>query len=252
MAPGAALALAAVDLGPGPGAPPLRRCAVRRRPRLAERRSARRAGTTPRRRGRTPRDPRVARPASGGASSRRRPGARGRPCRARAARRRCGPARPRARLRAARGRRRRRGGRPRAAVAAPAQPRARCDEPGERLVADPEQILVVLEHRAERRLHVLDVELLLPERGQGAHPVDRLGDARAASGGRATAARPRTRAASLGQPFRHAGDAQLDDLDLALDRRVVDPVVEAAPLERVVQLARPVRGQDHVRPLLAR
>ena len=53
-----------------------------------------------------------------------------------------------------------------------------------------------------------------------------------------------------GQPLGHARHAQLHDLDLALERRVADPVEEAAALERVVQLARPVRGQDHVRPLL--
>ena len=38
-----------------------------------------------------------------------------------------------------------------------------------------------------------------------------------------------------------------DDLDLAVDRRVADPVEERAALERVVQLARAVRGEDHGR-----
>jgi hypothetical protein len=38
------------------------------------------------------------------------------------------------------------------------------------------------------------------------------------------------------------------DLGLALAARVVDPVVQAAPLERVVQLARAVRGQHDQRP----
>src|SRR6476646_8504328 len=51
------------------------------------------------------------------------------------------------------------------------------DEPRERLVANREQILVVLEHRAERRLHVVDVDLALAERGQRLRPVDRLGHA---------------------------------------------------------------------------
>ena len=54
----------------------------------------------------------------------------------------------------------------------------------------------------------------------------------------------------LGQPVGHAGHAQLDDLDLARHRRMVDPVVEAAPLQRIVQLAGAVRGEDHVGPLL--
>ena len=44
----------------------------------------------------------------------------------------------------------------------------------------------------------------------------------------------------------------MHDLRLARGRRVVDPVVEAAALERVVQLARPVRGHDDERPPLRR
>src|SRR6185312_8605118 len=43
---------------------------------------------------------------------------------------------------------------------------------------------------------------------------------------------------------RHPG---LDDLELLLGRRVVDPVVQAATLERVMDLAGPVRGQDDAR-----
>ena len=34
------------------------------------------------------------------------------------------------------------------------------------------------------------------------------------------------------------------DLHLALGARVVDPVVQAAPLDRVVEIAGPVRGED--------
>ncbi|HEY4701889.1 MAG TPA: aminotransferase class I/II-fold pyridoxal phosphate-dependent enzyme [Streptosporangiaceae bacterium] len=40
-----------------------------------------------------------------------------------------------------------------------------------------------------------------------------------------------------------AGLAQEHDLDLALQGRVADPVVEAAPLQRVVQVPGPVRGE---------
>ena len=43
------------------------------------------------------------------------------------------------------------------------------------------------------------------------------------------------------------GTRRRDDLDLALDRRMPDPVEERASLERVVQLARAVRGEDHGR-----
>ena len=52
------------------------------------------------------------------------------------------------------------------------------------------------------------------------------------------------------RPLGHVGQPGVDDLPLALGARVVDPVVQAAALERVVQLARPVGGQDHDRPAL--
>ena len=75
--------------GPGPGAPPFRRCAGAAA--ASSSRSRRpvpgRGGTTRRTRGRTCRGPRAARRASAAASSRRRPDAPGRPSRARAARR---------------------------------------------------------------------------------------------------------------------------------------------------------------------
>ena len=50
-----------------------------------------------------------------------------------------------------------------------------------------------------------------------------------------------------GEPLGRLGHAGEDDLELLLGRRVVDPVVEAAALQRVVDLARPVRGEDHPR-----
>ena len=62
----------------------------------------------------------------------------------------------------------------------------------------------------------------------------------------------RRRADPPGDRVGHARQAGAHDLRLALGRGVVDPVVEAAPLERVVQLARAVRGDDHERPALAR
>ena len=97
---------------------------------------------------------------------------------------------------------------------------------------------------------VLGVELPLAERGQRLRPVDRLRDARAASAGRARAARRRTRPPRAASRSGTPGHAQLHDLDLALERWVADPVEEAAALERVVQLARAVRREDHARPLL--
>ena len=47
-----------------------------------------------------------------------------------------------------------------------------------------------------------------------------------------------------GQRLVELRGVQADDLHLALDRRVVEPEVEAAALQRLGQLARVVRGED--------
>jgi len=57
----------------------------------------------------------------------------------------------------------------------------------------------------------------------------------------------RRRAHALGHRLGHAGQPRADDLGLALGGRVIDPVVEAAALERVMQLARAVRRQHDER-----
>src|SRR5437899_576138 len=109
------------------------------------------------------------------------------------------------------------------------------DESGEGLVPHGQEVLVVLEHGSEGLLDRLDVELLLSERAERAGPVDRLGEPRGL--GEVERAQPRDERRGLGgEALRHAGDAQPDDLDLALDGRVPDPVEEAAALERVVEL----------------
>jgi len=56
--------------------------------------------------------------------------------------------------------------------------------------------------------------------------------------------------ATPGGLSRSAGQPGVQDLDLALQVRVVEPEVEAAPLERVVHLARAVGGEDDQRGLL--
>ena len=59
----------------------------------------------------------------------------------------------------------------------PGRCRARgVDEPRERLVAHRLDVLAVLEHRAERLLDDLGVDLLAAERVERLRPVDRLGD----------------------------------------------------------------------------
>ena len=138
-------------------------------------------------------------------------------------------------------------------IASPAgtQPVPRCragllDEPRERLVLHRLDVLAVLEHRPERLLDDLGIELLAPERVERHRPVDRLRDPRRlreVEAAKLADERRRLGRESLGNP----GNAEPHDLDLALDRRVPDPVEQRPALERVVQLARPVRREDHRR-----
>ena len=81
-----------------------------------------------------------------------------------------------------------------------------------------------------------------PSSSSAAQPVDRLGDP-----GRllhVAVAHPRDRVGDLDRErLRSRRNAAADDLDLALAARVVDPLVQAAALDRVVQVARAVGGQ---------
>src|SRR5947208_2253685 len=121
--------------------------------------------------------------------------------------------------------------------------------PAPSLVSHGEEILLVLQHGDERRLDVLDVELLRAERCQRLRPVDRLGETRRLL--EIEGAELRDECGGLGgESFGHAGHPQLDDLDLPVERRMADPVKEAPSLQRVVQLAGAIRGEDHVWALL--
>ena len=116
-------------------------------------------------------------------------------------------------------------------------------------IADPLEVLVVLEDAAEGGVDDADLELLLSERDERLRPVDRLGDTRDLR----EVGQPQTldeRRGLGGEPLGDARHAGAHDRDLAVERGVSDPVVEAAALERVVQLARAVRGQHHDRPPL--
>ncbi len=114
------------------------------------------------------------------------------------------------------------------------------------LAADLADVLLVLEDDAEGLVDELRRELAGTERQERRGPVERLGDARHL--GQVGVAEPVDEADDLaGEPLGRLGDLGQDDLVFLLGRRVVDPVVEAAALERVVDLARPVRGQDHPR-----
>src|SRR5262245_65574272 len=109
------------------------------------------------------------------------------------------------------------------------------DEADERLVAHRLDVLAVLQHRAERLLDDLGIDLFTAERGKGLCPVDRFRDTR------------RLREIDTAQPDDEGGsllrkalgdprDEQHHDLDLALDRRMADPADELASLERDVKL----------------
>ena len=101
---------------------------------------------------------------------------------------------------------------------------------------------------ADRVGHRLRIERHLVELGQRAGPVDRLGDARHLE--QLELAQLLDEAHDLGRKPR-VGVGHLAPHDLQLARRVgiVDPVIEAAPLQRVVDLARAVGGDDDDRRL---
>src|SRR2546421_1284838 len=112
----------------------------------------------------------------------------------------------------------------------------------QRLVLHELEVLVVLEHRPERRLHQLGVELRLTERCQGLCPVDRLGDPRRlvqVQAAQALHVRDCLRSEALG----YARDAEAHDLQLPLARGMPNPVKQTSALERVVKLPRAVRGE---------
>ena len=113
------------------------------------------------------------------------------------------------------------------------------------LAADLADVLLVLEDDAERLVDELRASSSRgAERQQRGRPVERLGDARAPWSGRPRAADGRSRRPRGPGARARSGTRASTISNSFWARRVVDPVVQAAPLERVVDLARPVRGQD--------
>src|SRR3989441_946233 len=113
----------------------------------------------------------------------------------------------------------------------------------QRGLADVAQILLVLEEHAERPVEDVAVELARLERDERERPIQGLGHAGPFEQVVA-AQRLDDRDDGAREPVRHLGEAPRDDRELALRRRVLDPVVEAAALQRVVHFARAVRGDD--------
>ncbi len=132
-----------------------------------------------------------------------------------------------------------RGHGPRPMAAPPSQPQLAS-------AADVPDVLLVLEDDAEGLVDDLRAQLRRAEREQRIGPVERLGDAgdlREVDAAQPMHERHDPTGEALGR-VRHAGEHDLELLGLG---RVVDPVIQAAALERVVDLAGPVRGEDHAR-----
>src|SRR5262249_50478197 len=109
--------------------------------------------------------------------------------------------------------------------------------------ADPLDVVVMLEQEAERGADQVRVEIVGPQVRDRLGPVDGLGGARQLRQILAPEALDEchdTPPHVIGEPW----NPSPDDLDLLLQRRVVDPVIEAATLERVVDVAGTV-GREH-------
>src|SRR3984885_6632826 len=136
------------------------------------------------------------------------------------------------------------GGRYAARVAGSATGRDLCQ-----VVAHELEVVAFLDHRAERVVRVRLVKIGRPKKVQGPDPVDGLGYPRRL--GQVELAQPVDRRDHLAsQRLGHPGLAYQHDLHLALGGRVPDPVVQAAPFQRVVQFAGAVGGEDDKRRAL--
>src|SRR2546428_2076998 len=106
------------------------------------------------------------------------------------------------------------------------------------------QVLLVLQRRAQGRIHQRGVDACRAECGQRSRPIEGLGDARHLVELHAPQALHEGGHLAC-EPFRRLRRSGPHDLDLFLEVGIVDPVVEAAALQRVVHLARAVRRDDH-------
>src|SRR6187399_336482 len=124
--------------------------------------------------------------------------------------------------------------------------RRRGNQLADTVLADALLVLAVLEHCAERGGHEPIVEGGGAEPAECGRPVDRLGDA-----GRLVEVQLAHRCNGsgnlAGEALGNAGYAQADDGHLALEAGVLDPVVQAAALQRIVDVTSAVRREDHHR-----
>src|SRR3954452_16366550 len=114
-------------------------------------------------------------------------------------------------------------------------------------LGDDVEVGAVLDDDRQRLREDLVVDVVGAEEQQRARPVDGLGDRRRLLQVELADHRDdldelaRDRVVELGR-------VELDDLKLVLELRVVEPQVQAAALQRLGELARVVRGQQHDRP----
>ena len=109
-------------------------------------------------------------------------------------------------------------------------------------------IFLRLQHDAERLVDRIRIERLPVEGHQRGHPVDCLGHARhlVELRGSQLLRHRRHLLRELRRRFRHA---LADNRQFLLERRIVDPLIEAATLQRVVHFARAVGREDDERRL---
>src|SRR4051795_6839769 len=110
-------------------------------------------------------------------------------------------------------------------------------------LGDDIDVRAVLDEDAHGALEGLAVDVVGADQQQRARPVDRLGDR-----GRLLQIELAHHRDDLyepaGEPLVELRGVQPDDLELAVDGRIVEPEIEAATLQRLGELAGVVRGED--------
>src|SRR5208282_452291 len=116
-------------------------------------------------------------------------------------------------------------------------------QPGGLAAVQPGDVVLILEQHAQGIVDRVRGQLEHVELHQRLGPVDRLGDA-----GKLEEIHPTQlldKADDLArQAVAGAGGLALQDLEFARGGRIIDPIVKTAPLQRIVDLAGPVRGND--------
>src|SRR5690349_21579205 len=115
------------------------------------------------------------------------------------------------------------------------------DQGRRRIAADAIDILLILQNHTQRILDGVSRELSRAECQQRARPIQRFGHSR------------RFEEIDFAQSLREAADLQAqllrslrhlraEDAELLIETRKIDPIIETAPFQRVVDFARAVRG----------